>query len=135
MERNIRTVNGIVWEQSRPFLEKLASRELLAKPSNAQLLEILSYSLLPQCTSSLAVHGLGETVALTGEDRDMGVVDQAVNEGCGETVVTKDGIPLAELQVGGNDKALPFIAVGDHLKEQFGGILVEWNKTNFVNDQ
>ena len=116
-------------------MEKLAGRELPHRPSNAQLLAILVYSLLSQCISSLAVHGLGEAVTLPGEDHDMGVMDQAVNEGCGETVVTKDGIPLAELQVGGNDKALPFIAVGDHLKEQFGGILVEWNKTNFVNDQ
>ena len=81
------------------------------------------------------MHGLGEAVTLPGEDHDMGAMGQAVNEGCGETVVTKDSIPLAELPVRGNDKVLPFIAVGDHLKEQFDGILVEWNKTNFVNDQ
>ena len=48
VERNIRTVNGIVWAQNRPFLEKLAGRELLSKPSNAQLLAILSYSLRTQ---------------------------------------------------------------------------------------
>ena len=33
IERNIRTVNGIVWEQGRPFLEELASRELLSNPT------------------------------------------------------------------------------------------------------
>ena len=135
VERNIRTVNGLVWEQSRPYLEELAGRELLYKPSNAQLLAILSYSLLSQCASPLAVHGLGEAVTISREDHDMGVVDQAVNEGGGEAVVPKDSIPLAELQVGGNNKAFSLVAVGDHLEKQLSGILVVWNKANLVNDQ
>ena len=70
VERNIRTVNGIIWKQNRPFLEKLAGRELSHKPSNAQLLAILAYSLLSQNPGSLAVDGRGEKV------------------------VDKDGIPL-----------------------------------------
>lgn len=135
VERNIRTVNGIVWEQNRLYLEKLAGRELPHKPSNAQLLAILVYSLLSQSPGSLAVHGLDETVAFTGEDHDMGVVDQAVNESGGETVISKHSVPLAELQIGSNDEAFPFIAVGDYLEKQLGGVLVEWDKTNLVNDQ
>ena len=135
VERNIRTVNGLVWEQNRPYLEELAGWELPHKPSNAQLLAILAYSLSSQCAGFLAVHGLGEAVTLPGEDHDMGVVDQAVNEGRSQAVVPKDGIPLAELQVGGNDEAFPFIAVRDHLEEQFGSVLVEWDKANLVNDQ
>ena len=75
VERNIRTVNGLVWEQNRPYLEELAGRKLPHKPSNAQLLAILVYRLLSQCSGSLAVHGLGETVTFPGEDHDMGVVD------------------------------------------------------------
>ena len=62
VERNIRTVNGIIWKQNRPFLEKLAGRELSHKPSNAQLLAILAYSLLSQNPGSLAVDGPGEKV-------------------------------------------------------------------------
>ena len=135
VERNIRTVNGLVWEQNRPYLEELTGRELLYKPSNAQLLAILSYSLLSHYSRPLSVHGLGEAVALPGEDHDMRVVDQAVNEGGSEAVVSKDGIPLAELQIGGNNEAFSFIAVRDHLEEQFGGVLVEWDKANLVNDQ
>ena len=135
VERNIRTVNGIVWEQNRLYLEELTGRRLPHKPSNAQLLAILAYNLLSQCSGSLAVHGLGEAVALTREDHNMGMVDQAVNEGGGEAVVPKDGIPLAKLQIRGNDEAFPLVAVGDHLEKQFGGILVEWNKANLVNDQ
>ena len=135
VERNIRTVNGIVWEQNRLYLEKLTGRGLPHKPSNAQLLAILVYSLLSQSPGSLAVHRLGETVTLPGKDHDMGVVDQAVNESGGETVISKHSVPLAELQIGSNDEAFPFIAVGDHLEKQLGGVLVEWNKTNLVNDQ
>ena len=135
VERNIRTVNGLVWEQNRPYLEELAGRKLPHKPSNAQLLAILVYSLLAQSPGSLAVHRLGETLTLPGEDHNMGVVDQAVNESGGETVISKHSVPLAELQIGSNDEAFPFIAVGDHLEKQLGGVLVEWDKTNLVNDQ
>ena len=61
--------------------------------------------------------------------------EKAVNEGGGEAVIPKDGIPLAELQVGGNNEAFSLVAVGDHLEKQLSGILVEWNKANLVNDQ
>ena len=43
-------------------------------------------------TGSLAIHRLGEAVTLAGEDNDMGVVDQPVNESSCETVVSKDGV-------------------------------------------
>ena len=43
VERNIRRVNGIAWEQNRSLLWQLAGRELLYKPSNAQFLAILSH--------------------------------------------------------------------------------------------
>lgn len=59
VERNIRTVNGLVWEQSRPFLENLAGRELPSKPGNAQLLAILTYSLRPQSADSPEAHRPG----------------------------------------------------------------------------
>lgn len=62
----------------------------------AQLLPTLAFSSLFR---PLAVHGLGKAVALTRKDNDVGVVDQAVNEGRREPVVPEDGVPLAELQV------------------------------------
>ncbi len=108
VERNIRTVSSIIWREGRSLLEELARRPLSQKPRTTQLLAILAASL---DTGPLAVHGLGEAVALAGEDDDMGVVDEPVNEGGGEPVISKDGIPLAELQVGGNDDALAFITV------------------------
>lgn len=108
VERNIRTVSCIIWREGRPLLEELAHRHLEQKPRNAQMLAILVSSL---DTEPLAVHGLGEAVALPGEDNDMGVVDEPVNESRREAVVTEDGVPLAELQVGSDDKAAAFVAV------------------------
>lgn len=108
VERNIRTVSCIIWREGRPLLEELAHRRLEQKPRNAQMLAILVSSL---DTGPLAVHGLGETVALAGEDDDVGVMDEPVNEGGCKAVVAKDGIPLTELQVGGDDKASAFVAV------------------------
>ena len=108
VERNIRTVSCIIWREGRPLLEELAHRHLEQKPRNAQMLAILASSL---DTGPLAVHGLGETVALAGEDDDMRVVDEPVNESRREAVVTEDGIPLAELQIGSDDKAAAFVAV------------------------
>ena len=38
-----------------------------------------------------------------------------------------------KLQAGDNDEVFSFIAVGAHLKKQFG-VLVEWDKAKLVND-
>lgn len=46
VERNIRTVGRIAWARGRPLLEQLAGRALAGKPGTAQLLAILTYSLL-----------------------------------------------------------------------------------------
>ncbi len=45
VERDIRTVNDIIWREGRPLLEELAHRHLEQKPSNAQMLAILTSSL------------------------------------------------------------------------------------------
>lgn len=47
VERNIRTVSGIIWREGRPLLEQLARRPLTQKPCAAQLLAILASSLPP----------------------------------------------------------------------------------------
>lgn len=46
VERNIRTVIAVVWEQNRAMLEGLARRPLLQRPCAAQFLSILSNSFL-----------------------------------------------------------------------------------------
>ena len=45
VERNIRTVNDIIWRERRPLLEELAHGHLEHKPRNTRLLAILAASL------------------------------------------------------------------------------------------
>ena len=45
VERNIRTVDHVIWRENRPLLEELARKPLEQKPRNAQLLAILAASL------------------------------------------------------------------------------------------
>lgn len=112
VERNIRTVGNVIWKQDQSLLEQLAGRKLPYKPGSAQLLAILTYTLRsPHCTSPLPVHGLGEPVAFTREDHDMGMVDQPVNEGSSKAVITKDCVPLGKLQVRGDDKTLSLVTI------------------------
>lgn len=54
VERNIRTVSGVIWRENRPLLEQLACRPLPRRPRNAQLLAILAASL-----DGPLVHGRG----------------------------------------------------------------------------
>ena len=46
MERNIRTISGVVWEKNPVLLSQLAGIALAQRPSAAQFLDILSSSLL-----------------------------------------------------------------------------------------
>ena len=81
----------------------------------------------------LAAHGLSQAVALPGENYNVGVVDQPVDESCGKTVVSKNGVPLRKLQIGSNNEALAFVAVRDYLEKQLCCILVQGNETNLIN--
>ena len=91
VERDIRTVIRIAWNSNRSLLVKLARRPLCEKPTPARFLAILSASFRHR---PLPPHGLGQPIALAGEDDDMAVVDQPVHERGGESVVPKDGVPL-----------------------------------------
>ena len=79
------------------------------------------------------MHGLCKPVTFAGEDHNMAVVDQSVNQSCRQPVVSNDGVPLRKLQVGGNNQALALVAVRDHLEQQLGCVLVQRYKANFVN--
>ena len=43
---------------------------------------------------TLALHGLGKPVAFAGEDHNVRMVDQPVNQRSRQAVVAKDGVPL-----------------------------------------
>lgn len=63
----------------------------------------------------------------------MRVMDQAVNERRSKPVISKDSIPLRELQIGCNDEAFALIAVRDHLEQQLGSVLVKRYKADLIN--
>lgn len=90
VERNIRTVREVIWARNRSLLEELSPAPLLEMPYPAQLLSILASS---PVSGPLVVHGLSEAVALAGEDHNVGVMDQAVDEGGSQAVVIKNGVP------------------------------------------
>ena len=62
------------------------------------------------------------------------MVDQTINQCCRQAVITQDGIPLAELQIGGDNNALPFISPGYNVEQQLCPVPVQGHKTEFVDD-
>jgi hypothetical protein len=62
-------------------------------------------------------------------------VDEAVDHGCGDHVVAEYLAPPAEWLVGGDDEAGPLVAGGDELEEQAGGLGLERDVADFVDDQ
>ena len=46
IERNLRTVSRVAWENNRPLLEQLAGEELPEIPSSSKFVKILAYHFL-----------------------------------------------------------------------------------------
>ena len=62
------------------------------------------------------------------------MVDDAVDDRCGEFVVGEDRPPFAGLDVRGEDDAATFIAAGDDLVEETGPVDVEGYVAELVED-
>ena len=60
------------------------------------------------------------------------VVDEAVDDGGGDVVVSKDGAPAAEFDVGGDDEAVLFVGAGDDLVEESSAVGVDGEVAKFV---
>ena len=73
-------------------------------------------------------------VGVAGEGEDLGVVDEAVDHGCGDDVVGEGLAPAAEGQVRGDHDRAVFVAGGDELEEQVRGVLVERDVADLVDD-
>ena len=63
------------------------------------------------------------------------MVDDAVDHGGGDGVVTEDFAPSAEWQVAGQDQGGVFVSAGDELEEQVRCFGFEWEVPDFVHDQ
>ena len=75
-----------------------------------------------------------QPVAAAFESVDVGVVDDAVDHGGGDGLVAEDVSPAGEWQVAGQDQRGVFVTAGDELEEQVGGVLLEGQVANFVDD-
>ena len=73
-----------------------------------------------------------EPVAAAFEGVDVGVVEDAVDHGGGNSLVAEDVAPAGEGQVAGQDQRGAF-AVGDELEEQVRGVLFEGQVADLVD--
>ena len=68
--------------------------------------------------------GFAQTV--TAQQEDLGVLDQAVGDGCGDGRIKEDVTPVGKRGVGGDHgRAFVAMACRDHLIKEIGGLLVE----------
>jgi len=64
---------------------------------------------------------------------DVGAVGEAVDDGLGEAGVAEDLGPLAERQVGRDDQAAAFVALGEDLEDELGGAVGQGEVAEFVD--
>jgi hypothetical protein len=76
-----------------------------------------------------------EAVAVALEGDDLGVVDGAVDHRGGDHVVAEDLAPAAKRLVAGDDQAGALVAGRDQLEEQAGGLRLEGDVADLVDDQ
>ncbi len=79
--------------------------------------------------------GIPAAVAVALDDEDVGVMDDAVDEGGGAGSVGEDGGPLAERQVGGEDEALALVAAAHDLEEEVGVAVVVGEVADLVDHE
>ena len=62
-------------------------------------------------------------------------MDESVDEGGGDHGVAEDLAPGLEAAVGGDDDRAAFVAARDQREEQVGGLALEWEVADLVDDQ
>ena len=68
----------------------------------------------------LCLHRLAEAVAFAIHLEDLAAVRQAIQQSRRHPFTLKHLIPFAERQVAGDEQALAFRTIGEHLEEQLG---------------
>ena len=67
--------------------------------------------------------------------RDVGMVPEAVEQRRGEFLVAEDLHPLAEREVGRDDRRAPLVAVGEEVEQQLAAGALEGHEAELVDDQ
>lgn len=84
---------------------------------------------------SLLFHRLAEAIAFAVHLKDFAVVRQPVQQSGRHPLSLKHLLPFAERQVAGDQQAGPFVAIGEHLKQQFRSAAIEGQIAQFIADQ
>ncbi len=58
---------------------------------------------------------------------------EAVEQGCGQLLAAEDLHPLAEGEVGGDDRGASLVAVAQQVEEQLAAGLIEGDEAQLVN--
>lgn len=75
-------------------------------------------------------------IAITLHVKDLGLIDEPVNDGMGNSIVSKYLVELSERQIGRCNRTKFCIMSGrDHLEEQVAGLCVQRHVSKLVNDQ
>ena len=69
------------------------------------------------------------------EGDDVGVVDEAVDDGGGDDLIAEDLVPAAERPVRGDDRGGGLVAGGDEVEDEVGGAGVEGDVADFVDHE
>ena len=82
----------------------------------------------------LAFEAVAEAPGLVAGVDDVRAVGEPVDDGFREAGVGEHLGPLAERQVGGDDQAAAFVALGEDLEDELGGAVGQREVAQFVED-
>ena len=79
---------------------------------------------------------LSHSKALSFGGDDGGVMRESIEQGGGELLVAAEDLdPLGEGEVGGDDDAAPFVALGEQVEEQLTARAIEGNEAELVEHE
>jgi hypothetical protein len=78
---------------------------------------------------------LAQSVAVAADGEDVAVVEQAVEDGGGHPRIAKDLAPLADGAIAGGEQAAALVPPRHELEEEMGGVLLERQVAEFVEDE
>src|ERR1700731_3323801 len=90
---------------------------------------------LPLSRSRLCLLAGGEPIALAVHLQDVDMMGEPVEQGAGEPFRAEYGSPFIERQVAGDQRGATFIALAEHLEEQFRANCRERHMAQIVDDQ
>ena len=74
-------------------------------------------------------------IAITLHVKHLGFIDEPINDGVSNGIVSKDLVKFSEWQVGGcNGPQLCIMSGANNLKEQIAGLCVQCHVSQLVND-